>query len=91
MHIAAQPQFPGYHDYAAHARVRFNGTLISHVVFADEETGRIVQYPLDTKGRVIRDAKLVERFGCVSIAITAFPEIEAKIREQQRFARRNRK
>lgn len=97
MHISAWKEFPGYHEAGMHARIYFNGTLITHVVFADEDMGRVVQMALDERGRILPDyvnnrAKTVERYGIVCIAFPAeLAELESQLREQQAMQRRNRK
>jgi len=56
MKLSAQERYAGYSPAAVHARVCLNGVVLTHVIYADEEGGELVQYDLDQAGRIRTDA-----------------------------------
>ena len=87
MKLSASDAYPGHCSEAmTDWKCLFNGVEITNVVYADEERCTVVQLALDNAGKIKLPVKEVQRFGIVRLSLPSDPDLEQRLRDEQRAA-----
>ena len=87
MKLSASDAYPGHCAEAmSDWKCLLNGVEITNVVYADEELCMVVQLALDNAGKIKLPVKEVQRFGIVRLSLPSDPDLEQRLRDEQRAA-----